>query len=212
MRDGNYFLVAPLAMQLRALLENEHVYRQLRYRSEHSHKLITDVCCGKLYSRLELADFVSHRENITLTLFFGGAPGFTAANYSVWPVFCTVNELPYETRRINPLLFALWFGVQPVINTLFDPFVDEMAGLGSTGFSWHDSAGKKHVTKAIAVICSCDETQRAALQCFGQSTCQYGCAFCKNPGTKVLYKHPSTYLIIVLLEELIILRQTCVEH
>ena len=198
MRTGSYFLVAPLANQLRALLENEQVHRQLRNRNDHNHKSITDVCCGKLYSRDELANLLSHRENITLSWFFGGAPGFKSGNYTVWPIFCTVNELPYETRRTNPLLFALWFGVEPVVDTFFDPFVAEMTSLSSVGFTWHDSTGKKHTTKAIAVVCSCDATHRAALQNFNPPSCIYGCSFCKNPGTKVRRRRRSVLVVIYL--------------
>lgn len=60
-----------------------------------------DICSGDLYKELHSSGVISNDNNImhlTLTLNTDGIPIFKSSNFAFWPMYLTINELPYKMR------------------------------------------------------------------------------------------------------------------
>lgn len=60
--------------------------------------LLTDIRDGKLYKSLVESGHIRVGSTITLTFNTDGIPVFKSSKSSFWPIFLTVNELPYKIR------------------------------------------------------------------------------------------------------------------
>ena len=79
------------------------VYDTVRERLNDSStsQLCNDICGGKLYK--ELVSNYSRRLQhfVTLTFNTDGIPVFKSSKYAFWPMYLTVNELPYRMRLVH---------------------------------------------------------------------------------------------------------------
>lgn len=175
-----YFLVMPLKVQLRNTLA--HVHSKLRKHFTRD-ACVSDVNTGMEYRRETQG---VHTDSITLTFNCVGSPVFNSSKTSIWPILCTINELPFVDRCKNVLLHSLWFGKgKPQVKSFFTPFIREIQKLGDTGFCWKDETGSEHHTKVTAKICICDAVARAMVQNFKQFNGEFGCGFCYHKGDMV---------------------------
>lgn len=139
--QGSFFLVMPLEYQLKELVKSTQDL------------LRTEARGGTMYDE-KLNDFLSDPCNLTLSISTDGAPVFRSSRRSIWPLFCSVNELPYDIRKENVLLHSLWFGKKkPPVLTLFRPFLAEMDSLHGNGFEWFDNNGLSHLAKVAVILC-----------------------------------------------------------
>lgn len=172
-----YFLVMPLEIQLRNLLANVHEKLGKHFTREAS---ISDVNTGSEYKR--------DRQDASITLGFNckGSPVFSSSKFSVWPILCTINELPYADRCKNILLHTLWFGRgKPQAQSFFTPFINEVQKLSEEGFFWRDREGFERHTRVTARVCVSDAVARAMLQNFKPFNRAFGCGFCYHKGEMV---------------------------
>ncbi|XP_038577357.1 uncharacterized protein LOC119904615 isoform X2 [Micropterus salmoides] len=175
-----YFLVMPLKVQLRNTLA--HVQSKLRKHFTRD-ACVSDINTGTEYRRETQG---VHTDRITLTFKGDGSPVFNSSKTSIWPILCTINELPFVDRCKNVLLHTLWFGKgKPQVQSYFTPFIRELQKLGDTGFRWKDETGSEHHTKVTAKICICDAVARAMVQNFKQFNGEFGCGFCYHKGEMV---------------------------
>ena len=58
---------------------------------------IADICDGLLYRRFK-SKRGSNENSISVVLNTDGVVVFKSTNYSIWPVFLMVNELPFVER------------------------------------------------------------------------------------------------------------------
>ncbi|RVE69911.1 hypothetical protein OJAV_G00082580 [Oryzias javanicus] len=168
----HYFLVMPLEVQLRSVLP--HVHSQL---GKHAVRdgCVSDVVTGREYEGDRRAG------RITLTFRCDGFP-LLDSKLSVWPILCSINELPYAERCRNVLLHTLWLGRgRPHVQSFFTPFINELHRLSSEGFGWTDETGAERRTTVAAKVCVCDSAARSMMQNF-QS---FGCSFCYHSGELV---------------------------
>uniref|UniRef100_A0A3B5BEV4 Uncharacterized LOC103368185 n=1 Tax=Stegastes partitus TaxID=144197 RepID=A0A3B5BEV4_9TELE len=178
-----YFLVMPLEIQLRSILSNVHTKLGKHFTRETS---ISDVNTGTGYKH--------DRQDASITLSFNceGSPVFSSSKFSVWPILCTINELPYAERCKNVLLHTLWFGRgKPQVQSFFTPFIYEVQKLSEAGFCWRDETGFERHTRVTARVCVCDAVTRAMLQNFKPFNRVFGCGFCYHKGEMV--QKGSTY-------------------
>lgn len=172
-----YFLVMPLKVQLRNTLA--HVQSKLRKHFTRD-ACVSDINTGTEYRRETQG---VHTDSITLTFNCGGSPVFNSSKTSIWPILCTINELPFVNRCKNVLLHTLWFSKgKPQVQSFFTPFIRELQKLGDTGFCWKDETGSEHHTKVTAKICICDAVARAMVQNFKQFNGEFECVFCYHKG------------------------------
>jgi len=189
-KKGNkctFFAYLPLRKQLKDLLENHNVCSYLitqENRVKKNANNLEDIFDGSLYkSAMNACDGSS----LSLTFNSDGVPVFKSSACSIWPLLCTVNELPPHMRREHVLLCALWFGVsKPNMNEFLKPFVYEVRMLNETGFVWTNPIDHCNTcTRVKALIGVCDSVARPALQSSTQYNGEYGCSFCLDAGIYV---------------------------
>ncbi|EFX78062.1 hypothetical protein DAPPUDRAFT_320792 [Daphnia pulex] len=117
-----------------------------------------------------------------------GVQVFKSSNYAIWPLFCTINELPFHLKAFFMTLNALWFGMEkPNPNAFCKPFVDETIQLFRTGFKWLDKSNNVvRVSRVLFPIAIADAPARAMLLNFMQFNGSYGCHYCEHPGISVI--------------------------
>ena len=77
-------------------------------------------------------------KDLNLYMFTDGVPVTKSPSTSVWPVFCSLIELPPKLRdsRQNKIIFGVWYGHdKPNSNQLFKTFTQEIKMLKETGIS-----------------------------------------------------------------------------
>uniref|UniRef100_A0A3Q2P0U5 Uncharacterized LOC105917185 n=1 Tax=Fundulus heteroclitus TaxID=8078 RepID=A0A3Q2P0U5_FUNHE len=177
LEKANYFLVMPLETQLRKILTRVHS------------KLGKHVTRGDCLSDINSGGEYKHDEqegSITLTFTCDSAPLLNSSKFSVWPILCTINELPYAERCRNVLLHTLWFGKgKPLLQCFFTPFINELHKLSHEGFTWEDDSGLELNTRVTAKVCVCDSKARSAVQNFQPFSSEFGCGFCYHKGELV---------------------------
>lgn len=179
-----FFAYLSLENQLKDLLENHGIDDFLTFPSNNrASDHIRDVVDGDLYK----SKMLSGETNLSLCFNSDGVPVFKSSSCSIWPIFCSLNELPPNLRKEHVLLVALWFGdSKPNMNKFFEPFINELCHLHDIGFSWICSSTKSVIrTKVKALIGVCDSVARPTLQSFCQFNGKHGCSFCYEPGIYV---------------------------
>ena len=181
--DG-FFMYLPLTSQLTDMFENHDVACNIVKVNQRVHDNFSDIYDGKVYRETML--FEQDYEYISLTFNCDGVPIFKSSSCCIWPILCTVNELPPTLRRKHVLLVALWFGsVKPNMNVFFEPFVTELTHLNQTGFVWK-FANKNINTKVKLLLGVCDSVARPLIQNFKQFNGEYGCGFCLDAGVQTV--------------------------
>ncbi|XP_073727054.1 uncharacterized protein [Misgurnus anguillicaudatus] len=193
---GNFFIYIPLKDQLKALLENEPITNDY---TEQTRDGITDISDGKLYKYLKSVS----NSFFSLSFNCDGVPVFQSSKFSIWPLLCSVNEVPPEGRDKNVILCALWFGSsKPLMASFLKPFVEECKSLGQTGLQWQDPVEHTVKTAKVYALCSiCDAVARPLLQNFKQFNGEYGCVYCLHTGVQVR-KGNGTVRVYPCLEEM----------
>lgn len=101
------------------------------FKSEKTNDDIEEMYDGEHYQHLFMSEFFSEHD-ISFTWNTDGVPLFKSSKTSMWPLFLTINELPFAIRR-NPenlLLVGLWIGPKkPEMLTFLDPFIEDLQTL-----------------------------------------------------------------------------------
>jgi len=180
-KTGNFFIMLPLESQLRDLLEKPEIQSVLYLNRGSDDGVFRDVCDGHNYKKH--SELGSDTHNISTVWNTDGVPVFESSNYSIWPVYHMINELPYDIRSRNTVLHALCFGnKKPRMETFFKPFVDDGINMFNKGFEWQQICGTRILSKVLFLVCSCDSVARAPLQNIKQFNGKYGCSFCLHEG------------------------------
>ncbi|KAI8511934.1 hypothetical protein Bbelb_110340 [Branchiostoma belcheri] len=88
-----------------------------------------DITDGLQYKKIEA---LKNPNNMSLLMNTDGVRVFKSSNYGIWPVYFTVNELPYNqrTKRENCIFAGVWFGVlKPPMIAFLEPFAEALANL-----------------------------------------------------------------------------------
>jgi len=125
--NKEYFLEVPLINQLRTFFSQPGFYNNLKGRFTDTKGCYEDIYDIKLYQELFRNERpLSNSDNISFCFNTDGAPVFKSSKISLWPIFLTINELPYKVRMKaeNMILAGLWFGNQkPSMNTFMKPLL-----------------------------------------------------------------------------------------
>jgi len=79
-----------------------------------------------------MVDFLTNKNNVTLSLFTDGIPLFQSSRVSLWPVYLIINELPPKHRciRKNKILWGIWQGCGKLqMNIFLRPLVEDLVQL-----------------------------------------------------------------------------------
>jgi Transposase family tnp2 len=188
-KKGFFFLVSSIRKQLKDMLESRdlwsHVLKaKMRPRDPECK---SDVTTGDAYkNNAVLSDFIKSGRNLSITFSADGIKPQNNSKNTLWPVFCTVNELDVHDKEKFMIMSTLWFGShKPDMNTVMIPFVDEMNSLFSEGVDWVAKDGEQHVTKVVPLIAVCDSPARCALLQLKQYNGKNGCTCCLHPGVRL---------------------------
>lgn len=140
MAKGSYFVSLPLESQLASVLSDEDVREKLAeslknvYAPRGAAK--SDLTDGDSY-RKQRAKLNCSRYDLTVSMNADGSPVFKSANYSIWPVQLTINELPPFLRWRSIVLPLLWYGTKhPNMTLLLEAFASQMKRLADEGITW----------------------------------------------------------------------------
>ncbi|KAA0705011.1 hypothetical protein E1301_Tti019603 [Triplophysa tibetana] len=181
----NCFIYLSLEYQIRNLLKMPGITDKLVQRQTETSTSVSDITDGFLYQKA-LGGSDTPLQTLTLTFSCDGVPVFKKSPCSIWPLLCTINELPEKMRQDNVLLCGLWFGDEkPQMRTFLKPFVDECVKLEDSGFTWEMDKGVSINTKVIPLVLVSDSVARPLIQNFKQFNGEYGCSYCLHKGKMV---------------------------
>jgi len=188
---GCFFMIYPLENSLRQLLEDQQLGDQLlennSYSSNRDCRLLSDISDGSEFQRKNTTGFPT---SLSLTCNIDGVPVFRSSNTSIWPVYYTLNNLPFEQRRSNILLHGIWSGSgKPNMDCFLTPVVDELVALHEQKLVWKTKTGVELKTCVNFDLLVCDSVARSPLQKIKQFNGECGCSFCLHTGTVLQKGH-----------------------
>ncbi|CAD6241206.1 GSCOCG00009214001-RA-CDS [Cotesia congregata] len=183
-----YFIEVPVRQQLIELYRRPGFYECLQHRFnarlEDNNHYTTDIYNGSLYQSFVANGFLANQDNISLTWYTDGIPVYKSSKVSMWPVYLSINELPFveRTKRQNLLMIGLWFGPQkPNANNYFYKFYKQFKTL-SRGINVTVSTNDIKNIKAVLLFGTCDLPAKCQFFNFTYYMGSYGCPSCLWPG------------------------------
>ncbi|XP_019633234.1 PREDICTED: uncharacterized protein LOC109476669 isoform X4 [Branchiostoma belcheri] len=146
-----------------------------------------DITDGLQYKKIEA---LKNPNNMSLLMNTDGVRVFKSSNYGIWPVYFTVNELPYNqrTKRENCIFAGVWFGVlKPPMIAFLEPFAEALANL-QRGIEVQPPNEESYIAKVFLVGCTADMQAKALLINMKQHNGKCGCPKCLQEGTHAGHK------------------------
>ncbi|KAE8740480.1 hypothetical protein FOCC_FOCC014008 [Frankliniella occidentalis] len=126
-----YIVKLSMQQQLQAMLKRTGFYNMLKFNCDHVPGHYSDVYDGELYQDLK-SKGVLGQDVLTLQWYTDGAALFSSSKMNVWPLYFSINELPYSKRfkKENLLVPLIWCGtVKPPSNLLISEVHDDLQEL-----------------------------------------------------------------------------------
>jgi len=146
---------------------------------------LSDIFDGTVYKNLSSdGGILSSKFNFSYNFFVDGV-AYKKSNKSIWPIYLTINELPYEERSKYLILAAVYFNNKdPNENYFLKPFVQEANKLSSEGILWiyQGQAVHSKVIPPCFVVDSVARFQMLNMQTFHAF---HGCTFCYQQAESV---------------------------
>lgn len=186
--NASLFLEIPIISQLRTLFSREGFYDDLQYRFNRVKKNpdnIEDIYDGNIYKQFMKEGFLSVASNISFMWNTDGVSLFNSSNFSIWPLYLRINELPPQKRCLteNMIICGIWFGKgKPNMNYYITQFHQSFTDL-ITGIDIN-IPNRDHpvLVKAIVLSGTCDLPAKCLVLNMHQFNGAYGCAKCKQKG------------------------------
>ncbi|XP_035681270.1 uncharacterized protein LOC118419094 [Branchiostoma floridae] len=187
-----YFLEMSVLSQLEAKFRRKDFYEAIVQQRQRLQKkcptAIEDITDGLVYKSIhELQD----PRNISFLMNTDGIKVFRSSNYGLWPVYYSINELPFSmrTRRENIVFAGLWFGDwKPVMKLFLPPLVRSVKAL-QNGFQVSTPNHGTFDCKAYLLACTCDLQAKALVMDMVAHNGYFGCAKCLQKGTHEGHRH-----------------------
>lgn len=122
--------------------------------SEFGNGVYRDIYDGRMYKICVLSLPPEERQSYaTMNFNTDGAPVFKSSSYSMWPIQLTINELPFDARHNNQIVFALWFGKdKPGLNIFLEEFTRQMNDLALEGIRCWRSKQNYKITIRLMLL------------------------------------------------------------
>lgn len=186
-RGVTYFIEMHFLMQLREMFKRPGFQELLQHRF-HREGVRPDTICdiydGSLYKKYTVTGCLSNPNNISLMWYTNGVPVFKSSNVSMWPLFLTINELPYKYRmkRENTMLAGLRFeNKKPAANQFIYNLRSDFEEL-SRGAVFALPDGRSVNVRGMLLIGTCDLSAKAEFLNIIAFNRKCGCPNCENPG------------------------------
>jgi len=112
----------PVIDHLKEILSRDGFYNNLQKRFQRPiDQNISDIYDGSMYKYWMNNEFLKNLHNFSLSWYTDGVPVFKSTQISMWPIYLTINELPFKDRKKleNTLLLGLWFGKKSLLLIYF---------------------------------------------------------------------------------------------
>ena len=197
----SFFIEISIKDQIRSMFAKTGIWNLLSHRFSRVKKgvnNIEDIYDGKQYQRFfQNGGILDDQRNISLTWNTDGIPVFKSSKFAIWPLYFTVNELPYVDRisRNNMIVAGLWFGSnKPNMLTYLKPFHSSLRNLETRGIRVENPDKGTFVSRAILLAGTCDLPAKCMVCNSVQFNGRYGCSKCKQPGESVRTEKGGTVL------------------
>ena len=139
-QNKHFFLELTVIDQLKSLFKHEGFYNDLQHHFNHTkpdENNFEDIYNGLMYQKhSKKGSFLANKNNKSLQWNADGASVFKPSNYSIWPLYFAINELPAYKRwcKHNVSLGGLWFGPQKLDMLAFVKlFTESLSELHTNG-------------------------------------------------------------------------------
>ncbi|XP_025153981.1 uncharacterized protein LOC112588403 [Harpegnathos saltator] len=120
--------------------------------------------------------------NFSYTFNTDGCQAANSSKVSIWPIYATLNELPYKMRSKYMMLLGIWVNKRESNMQIFlQPFVKEANFLSTYGLQWQYDKNTIITSRIISICCCVDSVARPAMLNMKQFNGHYGCTFCEHP-------------------------------
>ncbi|KAE8737582.1 hypothetical protein FOCC_FOCC016954 [Frankliniella occidentalis] len=180
--SSNCFVSLSIEAQLQKFFKDDHFVNSLTcYRFERTSTpgVYSEIYDGAVYKQFSAeGGILASPYNFSFTFFTDGVAYGKSSNKTIWPIYLTVNELPYFERSRYFILAGVYAGPKDPNELYFlKPFVDAMNRLSSRGVDWVHN-GEKVTSIAIPLCCVVDSVARYQLLNYQNFFGAYGCTFC----------------------------------
>ncbi|XP_074100574.1 uncharacterized protein LOC141528425 [Cotesia typhae] len=195
---STFLLELPIINHLKEMYKRENFFNSLqeRFNRPNIHNNITDIFDGELYKTWTDNGFLSNPNNISFTWYTDGVPVFKSSKISVWPIYLTINELPFEDRKknFNTLLLGLWCGdKKPHFNSFFYAFRPVFESLLLDGIKVFCPGENEITVRGALLMGVCDLPAKIDSLNFVNFNSKYGCSVCFFEG-RVMQIGPRSHL------------------
>ena len=182
----SYFVTLDPSRHVAKLLETyEDHYDYIIHDRVGNANTLRDIYDGKKYRKFrESLPDLDKLLYATATFNTDGFPIFESSNYSVWPVYFMINELPIQNRFNNLVTCGLWVGkgTKPEMSVFINKFVEKMNYLSTVGVEC-TIKGKERKIKLYNIIGCMDSTARPTTTGKMQFNAKDGgCDWCLSEG------------------------------
>lgn len=181
--SSNIFILINPSSKIKRLLEDNETYYEYVMKHRKYDGTIRDIFDGKCYRSFVKNLPEQERYSYVTTIFnTDGAPRFESSQFSVWPMYLQINEIPIDVRFKNIIPCGIWFGRnKPEMSTFLHPFTEMMNKVSTDGISCSIKDNQINV-KVYCLTCSVDSVARAPIQGVKQFNGTYGCNWCLHTG------------------------------
>jgi len=185
----NCFVSLSVESQLQKFLQdNEFVKHVLNYRFQYPSRpqAYSEIYDGDVYKSFSgEGGILSSPYNFSFTFFTDGVAFGKSSKKTIWPIYLTVNELPYELRSKYFILAGVYAGSKDPNQLYFlKPLVDALNNLATNGVKWvHNSIDV--TSYVITICCVVDSVARYQILNFKMFHSAFGCTFCYRETTYV---------------------------
>lgn len=179
-----YLVKLSLIQQLQTMFGRDGFYNKLCFSNQSHSGAYQDVFDGSVYQSMADKGLIGNDGHLSGQLYTDGAALYVSANVSVWPVFVTINELPYKERfkKENILLPVLWCGpTKPPVNLLLSAAFSDLQVLANGVKLEAKNIGQKEVKLSI-INATGDTPARSLLLNMCQFNGANSCQCCEQPG------------------------------
>jgi len=194
---SSFFVLYPIAPQIELMFMDKKIRENLSHPKELVQKNLSngmkDLYDGQCYKSFVASLSETMKHVMSLTVSTDGSPLFRlSSNFSIWPFFVQINELPPHIRMKNIMLAGLWFGnKKPHMDLFLEPLVEDIQKL-EAGFQILFNE-EEIIMHAYVIACCVDSGARGAVQGLNTHSGYYSCNWCEIPGVftdKVVFPFP----------------------
>ncbi|XP_046392434.1 uncharacterized protein LOC124160594 [Ischnura elegans] len=178
----NYFLSLSMKSQLLSYLKDKNFIEMVlkyRFQKPTCDGVYSDIYGGSVYRKyFDNGGILSNPYNFSYSYFLDGLAYGDSSTQSVWPIYVTINELPYGQRSKYLILAGLYVGKkEPNFENILEPFVTEANELSEHGVQWLQD-GEPVTSHLIPLCCIADSGARHKILNMKKFNAYHGCTFC----------------------------------